>query len=237
MAGGKSETVYRRLRGEIESMWLAPGARLSEVALAERLQASRTPVREAIRRLAREGLVAFAPGEVAEVAPISLRGVQELFEFRIVLEPAAVRMVALDGLKKPELLTEFREIAGELSELADLLGSTPDDQFGEQFYALTERFDRAIMTSCHNEPLTSTIADRRGQTARLRGIAHGDPQRMAGSLAEHRRMCEAIVGGDPETAARELSQHLAETQRAITDGLTGRRGGCDDLDLHLVPSA
>lgn len=232
MTRGKSETVYLRLRGEIESMRLAPGTRLSEVALAERLEASRTPVREAIRRLAREGLVTFAPGEVAKVAPISLRGVQELFEFRIVLEPAAIRMVALDGLKKPELLAEFREIAGELTELADL----PDSPPGERFYALTERFDQAIMTACHNEPLTTTIADRRGQTARLRGIAHADPQRLAGSLAEHRRMCEAIVGGDPETAARELSQHLAETQRAIIDGLTGRRGGSDDLDLHLVPS-
>lgn len=236
MTRGKSEGVYQRLRSEIESMALAPGTRLSEVALAERLEASRTPVREAIRRLAREGLVAFTPGEVAEVAPISLRGVQELFEFRIILETAAIRMVTLDGLKKPERQAAFREIDDELAELADLADSTPREQPAEQFYALTERFDQAIIAACHNEPLAGTIADRRGQTARLRGIAHGDPQRLAGSLAEHRRMCAAILGGDPETAARELSQHLAETQRAITDGLTGRRGGFDGLDIRITPS-
>lgn len=61
-ATGKSEAVYERLRQDIESLRLKPGAKLSEIQLGEELGASRTPVREAIRQLSREGLVDFVPG-------------------------------------------------------------------------------------------------------------------------------------------------------------------------------
>jgi DNA-binding GntR family transcriptional regulator len=232
---GKTEAVYQALRAQIESWELGPGARLSEVNIAERLGASRTPVREAIRRLSREGLVRFTPGEVAQVAPISLRGVRALFEFRMILEPAAVRMVTLDGLSSPALLAPFRQIADELEEVATELGTRPREQSATRFYELAERFDQVVIKACHNEPLATTIADRRGQSARLRGIAHADPRGMERSLEEHRRILRAMLEGDPDAAARELSQHLAETLRAITDGLTrdaGRQGG---MDIEVLP--
>jgi DNA-binding GntR family transcriptional regulator len=232
---GKTEAVYQQLRTQIESWELAPGARLSEVAIAERLGASRTPVREAIRRLSREGLVRFTPGEVAQVAPISLRGVRALFEFRMILEPAAVRMVTLDGLSSPALLAPFRQIADELEEVAAELSTRPREQLTTRFYELTERFDQTLIRACHNEPLATTIADRRGQTARLRGIAHADPRGMERSLQEHRRVCRAMLDGDPDAAARELSHHLAETLRAITDGLTRDTGRLGGLDIEILP--
>ena len=232
---GKTEAVYRALRAQIESWELGPGARLSEVAIAERLGASRTPVREAIRRLSREGLVRFTPGEVAQVAPISLRGVRALFEFRMILEPAAVRMVTMDALTSPVMLAPFRQIADELEEVAADLDGDPPDELATRFYELTERFDQAVIAACHNEPLATTIADRRGQTARLRNIAHADSRGMERSLEEHRRICRAVLDGDPDGAARELSQHLAETVRSIIDQLTrdaGRHGG---LDIEILP--
>jgi DNA-binding GntR family transcriptional regulator len=232
---GKTEAVYRQLRAQIESWELAPAARLSEVAIGERLGASRTPVREAIRRLAREGLVRFTPGEVAQVAPISLRGVRALFEFRMILEPAAVRMVTLDGLSSPALLAPFRRIADELEEMAADLGTRPREELAPRFYDLAERFDQALISACHNEPLATTIADRRGQTARLRGIAHSDPRGMERSLEEHRRVCRAILEGDPDAAARELAHHLSETLRAITNGLTRDAGRAGGLDIEVLP--
>jgi len=237
VAAGKTEAIYTQLKGQIETLELAPGERLSEVLVAKRLGASRTPVREAIRRLAREGLVSFIPGEVAEVAPISLRGVRALFEFRMILEPAAVRMVTLDGLTSPELLIPFREIAQQLATVAEDLATVERGELVARFYDLTERFDQAIITTCHNEPLATTIADRRGQTARLRSIAHAEPARMERSLAEHRQMCEAILGGDPESAARELSQHLAATLRTIIESLASEIGRAGDLDIAILPSA
>jgi DNA-binding GntR family transcriptional regulator len=232
---GKTEAVYRQLRAQIESWELGPGARLSEVAIAERLGASRTPVREAIRRLSREGLVRFTPGEVAQVAPISLRGVRALFEFRMILEPAAVRMVTLDALSAPILLAPFRQIADELEEVAADLGTAPRDELSPRFYELAERFDQAVIKACHNEPLATTIADRRGQTARLRRIAHVDPRGMERSLDEHRRICRAMLDGDPDGAARESAHHLAETLRSITEGLTRDAGRIGGVDIEILP--
>jgi DNA-binding GntR family transcriptional regulator len=232
---GKTEAVYRQLRAQIESWELGPGARLSEVVIAERLGASRTPVREAIRRLSREGLVRFTPGEVAQVAPISLRGVRALFEFRMILEPAAVRMVTLDGLSSPALLAPFRQIADELDELAVDLHSHPREELVERFYELAERFDQAVITGCHNEPLATTIADRRGQTARLRFVAHADPRGVERSLEEHRRICRAMLDGDPDAAARELAHHLAEVLLAVVDGLTRDAGRIGGMDIEVLP--
>ena len=232
---GKTETVYRELRSQIESWDLGPGARLSEVAIAERLGASRTPVREAIRRLSREGLVRFTPGEVAQVAPISLRGVRALFEFRMILEPAAVRMVTLDALSSPVLLAPFRQIADEFDEVAADLGNRPREESATRFYELAERFDQELIKACRNEPLATTIADRRGQTARLRGIAHADPRGMERSLEEHRRVCRAMLDGDPDAAAHELTHHLAETLRTITEGLTRNAGRDGGLDIEILP--
>ena len=216
-------------------MGLGPGARLSEVAIAERLGASRTPVREAIRRLSREGLVRFTPGEVAQVAPISLRGVRgRCSSSGMILEPAAVRMVTMDALSSPVLLAPFRQIADEFDELAADLGNRPREESVDRFYELAERFDQVLIKACHNEPLATTIADRRGQTARLR--ISPTPIRAGWSgPGGHRRVCRAMLDGDPDAAAHELTHHLAETLRTITEGLTrnaGREGG---LDIEILP--
>jgi len=126
-------------------------------------------------------------------------------------------------------------IADEFDELAADLGNRPREESATRFYELAERFDQALINACHNEPLATTIADRRGQTARLRGIAHADPRGMERSLEEHRRVCRAMLDGDPGAAAHELTHHLAETLRTITEGLTrnaGREGG---LDIEILP--
>lgn len=225
----QSPAVHQRLRRQIESLELAPGTRLSEVALAERLGVSRTPVREAIRQLSHEGLVSFTPGEVARVAPISLQHVRSLFEFRMILEPAALHMITVDGSNNAVSLDDFRAINDELDQLAEEFDSFAQQDLARRFYALTERFDQAITETCHNELLATTIVHRRGQTIRLRGIAHAHPQRLEHSLDEHRRMCRAVLDGEPSTAESELLEHLSATMRSIVDSLTHeiRSGGID----------
>ncbi|RNL84365.1 GntR family transcriptional regulator [Halostreptopolyspora alba] len=234
MAGetSKSESVYRRLKGEIEELRLPPGTRLSEVVAAERIGASRTPVREAIRRLAREGLVRSAPGEVARVAPISLGGVRALFEFRMILEPAAARMVAREGRSRPELLRPFHDLLAEFEAVRDLVarGSQPSR---EEFYTLTERFDQELITATRdrNDPLAQTIADQRGQTTRLRNVAHSDTGHLADSLDEHLRMCGAIADARPDDAVEELTRHLERTLRTILDTLA--RGPAHGTEVEV----
>ncbi|MFD7500112.1 GntR family transcriptional regulator [Streptomyces sp. NPDC059850] len=223
-ATGKGEAVYERLKGDIESLRLRPGAKLSEVQLGEELGASRTPVREAIRRLAQEGLVDFAPGEMARVAAISLGGVRALFEFRMLLEPRAVTAVATAGASDERVLGPFHELLERLEEFdasfraLDTAGQVRSYQ---EFYDLAEGFDQAVIAACRNPYLARTIRDLRSQTVRLRNISHSGPRRMLTSLEEHRAMLKAITQGDARAAKAACLHHLAQTLQALIDSLTG----------------
>ncbi|MDT9697971.1 GntR family transcriptional regulator [Streptomyces sp. P17] len=237
-ATGKAEVVYERLRGDIESFRLRPGAKLSEIQLGEELGASRTPVREAIRRLAREGLVDFVPGEVARVAPISLGGVRALFEFRMLLEPQAVLSVAAAGAGDERVLPPFRELA---QRLEDFDASFRARDTGEQarsyqeFYDITEAFDQAVIAACRNPYLARTIRDLRSQTVRLRHLSHSGPLRMLTSLEEHRAMLKGITQGDAQTAEAACRHHLAQTLQALIDSLTTRDlPFSNDVQLDVV---
>lgn len=180
-ATGKSEAVYERLRQDIESLRLKPGAKLSEIQLGEELGASRTPVREAIRRLSREGLVDFVPGEVARVAALSLGGVRALFEFRMLLEPEAAAQVAARGREQEGVLGPFRKLLAELDDFEEsfrAMDAAQQAQSFQDFYTLTESFDQHVIAACRNPYLARTVRDLRSQTVRLRHLSHSGPRRM-----------------------------------------------------------
>ncbi|MCF1594820.1 GntR family transcriptional regulator [Streptomyces muensis] len=224
-ATGKSEAVYERLKGDIESLRLRPGAKLSEVQVGEELGASRTPVREAIRRLARDGLVDFVPGEVARVAPISLGGVRALFEFRMLLEPRAAASVATAGAADERVLVPFRDLLKRLEEFDESFGALDAGaqvRSYTKFYDVTESFDQAVIAACRNPYLARTIRDLRGQTVRLRHLSHSGPRRMLNSLEEHRAMLKAITRGDAQAAEAACRHHLAQTLQALIDNLTSQ---------------
>lgn len=226
---GKSEAVYERLKGDIESLRLRPGAKLSEVQLGEELGASRTPVREAIRRLAAEGLVDFVPGEVARVAAISLGGVRALFEFRMLLEPrAAASVAAAVGAGDERVREPFLELLARLEEFDEVFRARDAGAQGrsyQEFYEVTEGFDQAVVAACRNPYLARTIRDLRSQTVRLRHLSHSGPRRMLTSLEEHRAMLKAVVQGDAEGAEAAGRHHLVQTQQALIDGLVGQDVG------------
>ncbi|MEH0449185.1 MULTISPECIES: GntR family transcriptional regulator [unclassified Streptomyces] len=234
-ATGKSEAIYERLKSDIESLRLRPGAKLGEVQLGEELGASRTPVREAIRRLAREGLVDFVPGEVARVAAISLGGVRALFEFRMLLEPRAAAAAATTGAADERALLPFGELLERLEEFDAsfrALDAGAQARSYREFYEVAESFDRAVVAACRNPYLARTIGDLRSETVRLRHLSHSGPRRMLTSLEEHRAMLKAIVQGDTEAAEAAARHHLAQTLRALIDSLTGQ-GFAIGAHVHL----
>ncbi|CBG75804.1 putative gntR-family transcriptional regulator [Streptomyces scabiei 87.22] len=234
-ATGKSEAVYERLKSDIESLRLRPGAKLGEVQLGEDLGASRTPVREAIRRLAREGLVDFVPGEVARVAAISLGGVRALFDFRMLLEPRAAASVATAGAADERVRAPFHELLERLEEFDASFrarDSAAQARSYEEFYEVTEAFDQAVIVACRNPYLARTIRDLRSETARLRHLSHSGPRRMLTSVEEHRAMLKAIVQGDAQAAEAAGRHHLAQTLQALIESLTGQ-GLVVGADVHL----
>jgi DNA-binding GntR family transcriptional regulator len=222
----KAEQVHRQLKEEIELGELAPGTPLSELSLVERTGASRTPVREALRRLAAEGLVDLAPRQGARVSRVSARTVRDLFDFRSLLEPVAMRQATEAAAADPALRREF---AAMRTEFARLQRRVPSQARSRAFYELADRFDWTIVGATRNEHLRRTIAELRPHTARLRNLSHVDPQRVDVSLEEHLRMCDAVVAGDADTAAAAIAEHLALSLEMIFRNLASGAGEALDV--------
>ncbi|PRY47861.1 GntR family transcriptional regulator [Geodermatophilus tzadiensis] len=226
LAPSKADQVHARLKEEIELGELAPGASLSELWLVERTGASRTPVREALRRLAAEGLVDLVPRQGARVSRVSARSVRDLFEFRTLLEPAAVRQATEAAGADPGL---HREFAAMRDAFAGTLDRAPSTARSRSFYELADRFDWAVVRATRNEHLRRTIAELRPHTARLRNLSHLDPQRVEVSVGEHLAVCDALLAGDADGAAAALTEHLRRSLETIFRNLAGNPG--EDVDL------
>jgi DNA-binding GntR family transcriptional regulator len=222
----KADLVHRRLREEIELGELAPGTPLGELALVERTGASRTPVREALRRLAAEGLVDLVPRQGARVSRVSLQSVRDLFDFRALLEPTAIRQATEAAAADPELRRAFGSLRTEFVRIQRRAASQARSR---AFYAVADRFDWAIIGATRNEHLRRTIAELRPHTARLRNLSHVDPRRVEVSVVEHLRMCDAVLAGDADEAAAAIAEHLAQSVRMIFRNLA--EGSSDVLDL------
>ncbi len=222
----KADQVHRRLREEIELGELAPGTPLSELSLVARTGASRTPVREALRRLAAEGLVDLVPRQGARVSRVSLQSVRDLFEFRSLLEPTAMRQATEAAATDPALRRTFASMRGEFTRV---VRRAPSQTRSRAFYELADRFDWAIIGATRNEHLRRTIAELRPHTARLRNLSHVDPQRVEVSVVEHLRMCDALLAGDADEAAAAVAEHLTQSLRTIFRNLAHGSGDAVDL--------
>jgi len=223
----KADLVHRQLREEIELGELAPGTPLSELSLVARTGASRTPVREALRRLAAEGQVDLVPRQGARVSRVSLQSVRDLFDFRGLLEPAAIRQATEAAAGDPKLRRTFGAMRGEFARIQR---RAPSQGRSRAFYELADRFDWAIIGATRNEHLRRTIAELRPHTTRLRNLSHVDPARVEVSVAEHLVICDALLRGDADEAAGKTAEHLALSLVTIFRNLAGAPG--DGFDLN-----
>jgi DNA-binding GntR family transcriptional regulator len=208
----KADLVHAQLKAEIESGSLTPGTPLAELALVERTGASRTPVREALRRLAAEGLVDLVPRQGARVSRVSPQSVRDLFAFRALLEPEAMRQAAEAASADPALHRELTRLRGQFARIQQ---GRPSPARSARFYDQADRFDWTVIEATRNEHLRRTIAELRPHTARLRNLSHGDPQRIEASVAEHLRMCDALLAGDGDEAAAACREHLSHGLETI----------------------
>ncbi|MFE1168113.1 GntR family transcriptional regulator [Nocardiopsis sp. NPDC058789] len=212
---GQGDLVYGRLREEIVEWELPPGTHLNETRLAERLGVSRTPLREALHRLTRDGLVRISPGRGAFVTEIALRDVVHHFQMREALETHAVRLCA-----RAEERSVFAELERRFLEWCSRFedGSDADDA---DYYALTERLDAEVSEGAANPYLADALTSVRQHLRRLRRIARRTPARMALSAREHALICAAVSEGDEEGAARAASDHVNNSLRHILGVMGG----------------
>lgn len=218
MKSGEAERAgdraYRILLDQIQSGALAPGTVLVEVDQAARLGVSRTPLREALGRLASDGLVAQQSPRVTVVTDIDADDIRELFELRRALEETAARLAAERG------------DAAAFADIADgfAAASVDGDPAMDSYYALIARFDAALDAAVVNDYLTSALRTVRTHLVRVRRLARDNPDRLAASVAEHGLIARAIADRDAELAAHATHVHLHNALRSILDSVEGRAG-------------
>ncbi|WP_106815208.1 GntR family transcriptional regulator [Microbacterium timonense] len=209
-----SDRAYATLLDEIQSGALPPGAVLGEVEQAARLGVSRTPLREALGRLAADGLVAQQSPRVTVVTAIDADDIREIFELRRALEESAARLAAQRG----EAVT-FAELARAFARV-DL--RAPDGL--DAYYALIAQFDLALDAAVDNDYLIAALRSVRTHLVRVRRLARDNPDRLAASVAEHRLIASAIAGQDADLAAHATHVHLHNALQSILDSLATLKG-------------
>lgn len=198
--------IHRFLRSEILTLDLAPKQRLSEADLSQQLGVSRTPVREALIRLAEEGLVDILPQRGSFVAPIRVAEVQEAQFIRSALECGIVERAAKSATLA---LTHHLE---------DLLGRqeraiATEDRSG--FLALDEAFHQALSDHCDLPHARKIVQTVKGQLDRVRYLSLPDKQHLATLLAQHRAITAAVSEGDAKSARSCMQTHLEEVFGSI----------------------
>jgi DNA-binding GntR family transcriptional regulator len=201
-----ADKAYHEIRGLIVSLELAPGAVIDERELIERLEIGRTPVREALRRLAHERLVEVYPRRGMFVTGVDVRELARLSEVRELLEPEAARLAAERATD-----TDREQLGLLLTEL---------DAGGSELMDLDERIHRAVYRAAHNDLLEATLEQYYVLALRIWSMALGSAHsNRAHDLEEaveaHRALLEAIQAGDGERAADTMRAHVQDFEQAM----------------------
>ncbi|MEA2249128.1 MAG: hypothetical protein QOH46_3657 [Solirubrobacteraceae bacterium] len=204
--------VTAQLRQMIISGELAPGAGVSETALAEAFGVSRTPVREALKQLEVEGLVTIAPRVGTSVTVPSRRSIGELFLVKEVLEGLAARLLALRG-HVDELEALVANVEGSERAVA---GETV-----EGYAELVHEFHDLILAGADNGKLHQHYRTLMNQLAypRLVKTSLAQPDRPRESVREHRAVLELILAKDGDGAERAMRDHVRTSHRVLMEGL------------------
>lgn len=202
----KSVRIYQDLRRRIRELDLPPGSRLDKNRLALEFGVSRAPVSEAMARLADEGLIDVYPQSGTFVSPIRREDIRESLLIRTGLEVEAARRVAelADGVLLERLASnlEAEELAVERGDLRAL-------------YELDEAFHAIIFAALRSSRAHRLLEQTRAILDRPRFHALPEEGRPQDTVAEHRRIADAIGTGDPEFAGSAMRVHLATVARAI----------------------
>ncbi len=212
------ELVCESLREAIRTGLLRPGERLMEIQLAEELGVSRTPVREAIRKLDQEGFVVMMPRRGAYVANMSIRDVNEIFEIRTALESLSNGLAAerITGEELEELQTLLVQIGKYIEE--DNMDKIVDTDI--EFHELLYRVSR-------NSRLEGIISNLREQLTRFRTLSMSHPGRLEATLEEHRAIVDAIAKGDVGAAQRAAEYHMEKSEQTLMDAMEAMKKQAD----------
>ncbi|CAN1514627.1 GntR Transcriptional regulators [Burkholderiaceae bacterium] len=194
------EEVADQLRSRIFAHELTPGTWIDEQSLAKEFGISRTPLREAIKVLAAEGLITMKLRRGAYVTEVNRGDLEQIFTILSLLEGEAAKEAAVKANER------------DLNELDDMhlrLEKAAADRNLEQFFEINVRFHERIIAIANNPWMSGVIADLRKVLKLQRKDSLSRTGRMQSSLAEHREILKALLKRDPRTAEQAMRTHLA----------------------------
>ncbi|MCW2816426.1 MAG: transcriptional regulator [Nocardioides sp.] len=202
-AASLTDAVVESVRAGVQQGVLVPGEVYSVYRVAEELGVSRSPVREAMLRLAETGLVEIARNRGFRVVLPSAHDVEEIFEIRLALEPRAARRAAERGCP---------DLAGLLDAMLGAAGR------GDQpaFWAADRALHRAVLVAAGNHRAAEIVEQLRATTALLGPPTTATGRSLTEIHAEHRPIVEAVLAADPDAAEHAMRRHLEHTCALLT---------------------
>jgi DNA-binding GntR family transcriptional regulator len=205
-----SEQAYQRLRDLIVRLEFAPGDVLNEDSLQEQLSIGRTPIREALQRLAREHFVTVIPRRGMFVSGIDVSELSLLFETRTVLEPYAARLAAARG--DQTLWTAMQQA----------LNQATASQTADDLMAIDRTCHELMWRAAGNRFLTDTLDMLYAQSDRLWHLYLADVADMGEAVDEHATILDALQTGDGDRASDLVYEHIRVFDAQIRDAVTDR---------------
>ena len=202
------EIVYEELKREILVGEIAPGTRMMEIELADEMGVSRTPVREAIRKLEKEGLVTIEPRKEAYASDVSIKDMVDVLEVREDLEAMAAAMAAQKVNKDEkqaliEATMEYKEAV--------------ESERTEDIIRCDEKFHQLIVNCSGNKTLVQLFSQVQELALRFRYLYYDDFSRYERMPMEHREIEEAILSGDYEKARVAAGEHVKKLKQFVID--------------------
>lgn len=202
------EIVYEELKREILVGEIAPGTRMMEIELADEMGVSRTPVRETIRKLEKEGLVTIEPRKGAYASDVSIKDMVDVLEVREDLEAMAAAMAAQKVNKDEkqaliEATMEYKEAV--------------ESERTEDIIRCDEKFHQLIVNCSGNKTLVQLFSQVQELALRFRYLYYDDFSRYERMPMEHREIEEAILSGDYEKARVAAGEHVKKLKQFVID--------------------
>ncbi len=201
--------AYRAVRAKILRGDWAPGTRIKEKEVAEMSGVSRTPVREALRRLEAEGLLRFVPNQGAFVASWSAEDAEQTFELRILLESYVAQMAAAKA--HPEAIQELRLLAE--TQNAEALEKKPGHL--KRISELNSKFHQRLLQIACSERLESMLSALSNAPLVAQTFRDYEDDDLARSARHHLELVDALQAGDGEWAASVMRSHVIAARRAF----------------------
>ncbi len=205
-----ADIAYETIKRAIIRCDLDPGQFVSESFLAERFGLSRAVVRPALKRLFQEQFIQMAGGQRYVVPPITIKDVMDLFELRLLLEPAAARQAA--GRISADRILRLRELCGVNYRFGDR-------ESAEAFLKSNTEFHLIIARATGNTLLTETIRNLLDREERLNHLSHMLCDRNAAARHEHSQLVDALADGEADRAERVMTTGIESARAFVMDAL------------------